>query len=35
MEVLNYSDITRLALYGRYDENINEATSIYQDMIEH
>ena len=29
MRVLKYRDITRLTLYGRYDKNINDATSIY------
>ena len=29
MRVLKYRDITRLTLYGRYDKNINGATSIY------
>ena len=29
MRVLKYRDITRLTLYGRYDKNVNDATSIY------
>ena len=29
MRVLKYRDVTRLTLYGRYDKNINDTTSIY------
>jgi hypothetical protein len=29
MRVLKYRDVTRLTFYGRYDKNINDATSIY------
>ena len=29
MRALKYRDITRLTFYGRYDKNINDATTIY------